>query len=126
MMNSSCSRLQVSVLGLCASLLLFSGCTNNSTPSASTGDKSAAPAASSSSEAATTSASSAQGSKININTAPIAELDKLELPGTKPSLSERIQGARPYTKAEDLVTKKAISQEEYNLIKNLITTSDKK
>jgi DNA uptake protein ComE-like DNA-binding protein len=65
---------------------------------------------------------SATSSKININTAPIAELDKLELPGTKPSLSERIQAARPYATADDLVKKKAISPEEYALIKNLVTT----
>ena len=59
-------------------------------------------------------------SQINVNTAPIAELDKLELPGTKPSLSERIQGARPYKSIDDLVTKKAISAEELALIKNLV------
>ncbi|WP_055074247.1 helix-hairpin-helix domain-containing protein [Pseudanabaena sp. 'Roaring Creek'] len=63
--------------------------------------------------------------KININTAPIAELDKLELPGTKPSLSERIQAARPYKTIDDLVTKKAISAEELGLIKSLVTIEDK-
>jgi DNA uptake protein ComE-like DNA-binding protein len=60
------------------------------------------------------------GSKIDVNSASIAELDKLELPGTKPSLSERIQGKRPYTSADDLVVKKAISADEYKLIKDLI------
>ena len=74
---------------------------------------------------AASSAAAAAG-KVDINKAPIAELDKLELPGTKPSLSERIQQGRPYAKAEDLVTKKVISQEELNLIKGLITTSDAK
>jgi DNA uptake protein ComE-like DNA-binding protein len=64
-------------------------------------------------------------SKINVNTAPIAELDKLELPGTKPSLSERIQGVRPYKTINDLVTKKAISADELKLIKNLVTTGTK-
>jgi DNA uptake protein ComE-like DNA-binding protein len=59
-------------------------------------------------------------SKIDINSASIAELDKLELPGTKPSLSERIQGKRPYKTADDLVSKKAISVDEYKLIKDLI------
>jgi DNA uptake protein ComE-like DNA-binding protein len=63
--------------------------------------------------------------KINVNTAPIAELDKLELPGTKASLSERIQGARPYKTIDDLVTKKAISADELKLIKNLVTTGAK-
>ncbi|AFY72352.1 DNA uptake protein [Synechococcus sp. PCC 7502] len=65
-----------------------------------------------------------KSTKINVNKAPIAELDKLELPGTKPSLSERIQGARPYKTIDDLVSKKAISAEELGLIKNLITTED--
>jgi DNA uptake protein ComE-like DNA-binding protein len=60
-------------------------------------------------------------SQINVNTASIAELDKLELPGTKPSLSERIQGARPYKTIDDLVKNKAISAEELALIKNLVT-----
>jgi len=64
----------------------------------------------------------ATGSKVNINTASNAELDKLELPGTKPSLSERIETARPYATTDDLVKKKAISPEEYALIKNLVTT----
>ena len=62
-------------------------------------------------------------SQININTAPIAELDKLELPGTKPSLSERIQAARPYKTIDDLVANKAISAEELALIKNLVTVN---
>jgi DNA uptake protein ComE-like DNA-binding protein len=65
-------------------------------------------------------------SKIDINSASIAELDKLELPGTKPSLSERIQGKRPYANADDLVGKKAISADEYKLIKNLIVVGNAK
>ena len=36
-----------------------------------------------------------KSNKININSATNAELDKLELPGTKPSLSERIENGRP-------------------------------
>jgi DNA uptake protein ComE-like DNA-binding protein len=68
----------------------------------------------------------ATASKIDVNSASIAELDKLELPGTKPSLSERIQGKRPYAKADDLVAKKAISADEYNLIKNLIVVGKAK
>lgn len=71
-------------------------------------------------------ATTSMATKIDINKAPIAELDKLELPGTKPSLSERIQGARPYKTADDMVTKKAISQDELKLIKNLITVGESK
>jgi DNA uptake protein ComE-like DNA-binding protein len=68
----------------------------------------------------------AKSLKIDINTAPIPELDKLELPGTKPSLSERIQGGRPYKQIDDLVTQKVISAEEFKLIQNLVTTETKK
>ena len=75
--------------------------------------------------AVTTPIKSSSKLKININKAPIAELDKLELPGTKPSLSERIQAARPYKTIDDLVTKKAISAEELGLIKSLVTTEAK-
>lgn len=67
-----------------------------------------------------------KSNKININSATNAELDKLELPGTKPSLSERIENGRPYKQIDDLVTKKAISAEEFKLIQNLVTTETKK
>lgn len=114
-------QVQYSAFLLLAGLVLVGGCANNSTQ-----PNSPSAVATSSPSATKQTASSTAGTKININTAPIAELDKLELPGTKPSLSERIQGARPYKTRKDLVTKKAISQEEFNLIKNLITTGDKK
>jgi DNA uptake protein ComE-like DNA-binding protein len=95
------------------------GCAN---PEATAPTTAPTKAAESSAPPAASSTSQAAASKIDINKASIAELDKLELPGTKPSLSERIQQGRPYTKAEDLVTKKVISPEELTLIKGLITT----
>jgi len=73
-----------------------------------------------------TETKTAKASKIDINSAPISELDRLELPGTKPSLSERIEGGRPYKQIDDLVTKKVISAEEFKLIQNLVTTETKK
>ncbi|WP_330482488.1 helix-hairpin-helix domain-containing protein [Tumidithrix elongata] len=114
---------RLSLLGVFACLAIVSGCSDSSTSSVSS---STAPSATVSSSAApkTEPSKPAQGNKINVNTAPIAELDKLELPGTKPSLSERIQGARPYKDAKDLVSKKAISEEELKLIENLITVGD--
>jgi DNA uptake protein ComE-like DNA-binding protein len=120
------SGLRLSAFGVCAALLVgIGGCGGDATPKA--GAPSAKP------DAAMTEKSPAAGSsttsasqKIDVNKAPIAELDKLELPGTKPSLSERIQGARPYKTTEDLVTKRAISQDELNLIKNLITLGEGK
>jgi len=69
-----------------------------------------------------TETNATKSNKIDVNTASIAELDKLELPGTKASLSERIQAGRPYKQIDDLVTKKVISAEELKLIKSLVTT----
>ena len=58
---------------------------------------------------------------IDINKAPITELDKLEVKNTAELLSERIQAGRPYIKINDLVTKKVISPREFNAIKGLVT-----
>jgi DNA uptake protein ComE-like DNA-binding protein len=115
------SGLKLSAFGLCTALLM-GGCGGGSTTDAGAPSS---PTATGSTATLGSSAPSASA-KIDVNKAPIAELDKLELPGTKPSLSERIQGARPYKTAEDLVTKKAISQDELNLIKNLITVGEGK
>lgn len=117
------SGLKLSAFGLCAALLIsIGGCGGSSTTD------SGAPSTSPETGSTATLGSPAPSTsaKIDVNKAPIAELDKLELPGTKPSLSERIQGARPYKTTEDLVTKKAISQDELNLIKNLITLGEGK
>jgi DNA uptake protein ComE-like DNA-binding protein len=114
--------------GLCSAMLLLGGCASSSTPEASS---SAPPPTVSSSSSASSSPSAANpastaGTKIDINSAPISELDKLELPGTKPSLSERIQGGRPYNSPDDLVSKKVISEDEYKLIKGLVTVGKSK
>jgi DNA uptake protein ComE-like DNA-binding protein len=111
------SGFKLAMLSMGTVMLLSVGGCGGSTPEAST------PA---SSTAASASPVTSMAAKIDINKAPIAELDKLELPGTKPSLSERIQGARPYKTADDMVTKKAISQDELKLIKNLITVGASK
>ncbi|PZV18146.1 MAG: DNA uptake protein [Pseudanabaena sp.] len=103
--------------------LVTNGCTSTATSEAPKSGANTTSTASSPTSAASTEAKS---SKIDINTAPIAELDKLELPGTKPSLSERIQGGRPYKQIDDLVSKKVISPEEFKLIQNLVTTETKK
>ncbi len=102
------NKLPLVILSLCSAILFLGSCSNNS-----------APEASKSNPADKTSAPAAKSAQIDINSASIAELDKLELPGTKPSLSERIQGGRPYKTIEDLVTKKVISPEEFKLIKGL-------
>jgi DNA uptake protein ComE-like DNA-binding protein len=124
MLNFKQSGLRFSAFGLCAALWVgIGGCGGSTTPEA--GAPGAQPEAVSADKSPTASAGNAT-QKIDVNKAPIAELDKLELPGTKPSLSERIQGARPYKTADDLVAKKAISQDELKLIKNLITIGEGK
>jgi DNA uptake protein ComE-like DNA-binding protein len=123
MVNFQHSGLRLSVFGLCTALLIgIGGCGGSSTTDAGAPSPSAGTSATTSLGSSATSMST----KIDVNKAPIAELDKLELPGTKPSLSERIQGARPYKTADDLVAKKAISQDELKLIKNLITVGEGK
>jgi DNA uptake protein ComE-like DNA-binding protein len=119
---------QIPTLGMLLAVLVMSGC-NSKTESSST----TTPPAEKSTETtpATTTAKSeptpaAATGKIDVNSASIAELDKLELPGTKPSLSERIQGGRPYKSADDLVGKKVISADEYKLIKDLIVVGKAK
>ncbi len=62
--------------------------------------------------------------KININTAILSELDKLEAKLGVPALSNKIQSSRPYTKPEDLVSKNVINQQQYDQIKDLITIED--
>jgi len=122
MKKNSILRLQSSVLLLFTFLLLVSCAQNPSQSNNPEGMGGNSPSPQSTSE----SSSLKSTAKININSAPIAELDKLELPGTKPSLSERIQGGRPYKVAKDLVTKKVVSQSEFKLIQNLITVENKK
>jgi DNA uptake protein ComE-like DNA-binding protein len=108
---------QLPVIGMLLAVLILSSCSSKSDSSSTTSPATEKPSGTST---ATTTA------KIDVNSASIAELDKLELPGTKPSLSERIQGKRPYSNADDLVTKKAISADEYKLIKDLIVVGKAK
>lgn len=62
--------------------------------------------------------------KININSAILSELDKLEAKLGVPALSNKIQAGRPYIKPEDLVTKKIITQAQFEQIKDLVTIED--
>ena len=118
----SATKLGAISLSLCIAMLLLGSCSKNSSSQSST-QGSSAPTASTTESSPATTASSGQ---VDINSASIAELDKLELPGTKPSLSERIQGGRPYTTSADLVTKKVISADEFKLIKGLIVAGKSK
>ncbi|QYX33531.1 ComEA family DNA-binding protein [Sphaerospermopsis torques-reginae] len=62
--------------------------------------------------------------KININDAILSELDKFEAQLGVPALSNKIQASRPYSSPEDLVTKKVITQEQFEQIKNMVTVEE--
>jgi hypothetical protein len=64
------------------------------------------------------------GKKININSAILSELDKLEAKLGIPALSNKIQAERPYKTAEELVSKKIIDQPQFDQIKDLVTIED--
>ncbi|MBD2021705.1 helix-hairpin-helix domain-containing protein [Leptolyngbya sp. FACHB-36] len=62
--------------------------------------------------------------KININSAILSELDKLEAKLGVPALSNKIQASRPYGKIDELVSKNVISQEQFDQIKDQVTIED--
>lgn len=64
--------------------------------------------------------SSTQVALININTATLADLDKL--PGVGAVTAQKIIDNRPYSGIEELVTKKAVSRSVYEKIKAQIST----
>lgn len=64
------------------------------------------------------------GKKININSAILSELDKLEAKLGIPALSNKIQAERPYKTPEELVSKKVIDQKQFDQIKDMVTIED--
>ncbi|KAB8334096.1 helix-hairpin-helix domain-containing protein [Scytonema tolypothrichoides VB-61278] len=62
--------------------------------------------------------------KININSAILSELDKFEGQLGVPALSHKIQASRPYGSPEDLVSKKVVTQEQFDKIKDQVTTQE--
>lgn len=62
--------------------------------------------------------------KININSAILSELDKFEAKLGVPALSNKIQASRPYSSPEDLVTKKVITQQQFDQIKDMVTVEE--
>lgn len=107
----------ISAMALVASMITFTGCSNTSntsTPSSTT----------------TTTSSpvgmdhSMHGKKININSAILSELDKLEAKLGVPALSNKIQASRPYGNTDELVSKNVITQEQYDQIKEMVTIED--
>lgn len=62
--------------------------------------------------------------KININSAILSELDKFEAKLGVPALSNKIQASRPYGSPEELVSKKVITQQQFDQIKDMVTVED--
>jgi hypothetical protein len=62
--------------------------------------------------------------KININNAIISQLDKLEATLGIPALSNKIQANRPYANPADLVSKKVITQPQFDQIKDMVTVEE--
>lgn len=58
-------------------------------------------------------------SQININTASANDLDTL--PGVGPKTAEKIISGRPFTKIEELITKKIVGQATFEKIKDKIS-----
>ncbi len=106
-----------------AILLALAGCV--STPTATKTESTASPTTTAS-PAATTGHSGNHGGKpgININTAILSELDKLEAKLGVPALSNKIQASRPYGKVEELVSKNVITQPQFEQIKDMVTIQD--
>lgn len=61
---------------------------------------------------------------ININTAILSELDKLEAALGVPALSHKIQASRPYGSPADLVSKNVLSQAQFDQVKNWVTVEE--
>jgi DNA uptake protein ComE-like DNA-binding protein len=93
---------------LVLSLNWLSACTTTSTTEAPAASPAASVAAAPTESG--TSHGGNHGKKININNAILSELDKIEGKLGVPALSNKIQASRPYTKTEDLVSKKVIDQ----------------
>ncbi|AFZ58357.1 helix-hairpin-helix domain-containing protein [Anabaena cylindrica FACHB-243] len=105
-------------IATCA-IISLSSCTNNAPIAESPSNPSTNPVTE-------TNSHSGHGGKaqININTAILSELDKFEAKLGVPALSNKIQASRPYGSPEDLVSKKVITQDQFNQIKEMVTVQE--
>jgi Helix-hairpin-helix motif len=104
-----------------AASIVISAC-NNSTTTTETSPNPATPTTAPATDMA--GMKHGGGKKININTAILSELDKLEAKLGIPALSNKIQAERPYKTPDELVAKKVIDQKQYDQIKDLVTIED--
>jgi flagellin-specific chaperone FliS len=89
-----------------------------------TSNNSTQPPAANTSTTATNSHNHSGKEQININTAILSELDKFEAMLGVPALSNKIQASRPYASPEELVSKKVVTQEQFDKIKDMVTIED--
>ena len=106
-----------------AASIVISAC-NSSTPTTQTSPDPAAPPKDPVATGAAHTGSHSSDKKININTAILSELDKLEAKLGVPALSNKIQAERPYKTPEDLVAKKVIDQQQFDQIKDMVGIED--
>lgn len=99
-----------------ASLALLSACSQEVSPPVTTSP--------SSSPMAQSDHAMDHGKMININNAILSELDKLEAKLGIPALSNQIQASRPYGSPEELVSKKVLTQPQFDQIKDMVTIED--
>jgi hypothetical protein len=100
---------------LTVSLLFLSACSNVSPNSSN--NQSPSPVA----QTAHTGGHNTAVKQININNAILSELDKLEAKLGIPALSNQIQASRPYGNIEELVSKKVLTQEQFEQVKDMVT-----
>ena len=100
-------------------LISLSSCTGNTVKS----DIKSTPTVAQVAETSTHSGHSGKA-KININNAILSQLDKLEATLGIPALSNKIQANRPYASSEDLVSKKVITQPQFDQIKDMVTVEE--
>ena len=110
----------LAIVGLAASFII-SAC-NNTEPTTQSSPTPATPPADTA--PATHSGNHGGDKKININSAILSELDKLEAKLGIPALSNKIQAERPYKTPEELVSKKVIDQQQFDKIKDMVGVED--
>lgn len=103
-------RYVVTVIAIAGLIISIKACSSPPSPTTS------APSA------ATSSSSPKQ--PININTAILSELDKLEAALGVPALSHKIQASRPYGSPADLVSKNVLSQAQFEQIQAWVTVEE--
>ena len=114
--------ISISLVAFVATVVI-SACNNTPTTTTETSSSPVAPATT----APTTEMAGMKhggSKKININSAILSELDKLEAKLGIPALSNKIQAERPYKTPEELITKKVIDRQQYDQIKDLVTIED--